>query len=1201
MKKILFFSLLLLCTVPIFSQVSQRVLITGISASENTGQDYSTWLTDDVDSLVPNAWENNFKWVDVTLTFLKKSIVNKLKLYDDAGVFTDKPAYLYALNGNERFFLGKFTGETYKTYVDLTLANPIVADAIIVHKYSNNIPQKIQVYGSEYLAGNSQLPQQRLYFESAVPSENTGQDYDQWLDDNLDSLVGWGNANSFKYIDVSLRFATASRLKKISMWDTEGEFTTNPAYLYALKDSQRIFLGAFTGTTYNTWVDIELPEEITADAIVINKYSRYIPQKIFAFGQPLLPDPLDTLIPFNGRIKIDSVLADVNTGMDYSNWLNDDTDSLVGGAWNAINFSYTDVELKFEHKFKVGRISFFDWEGTFNEHPAYIYALQDTGRRLLGMFDGSSYNAFVELNIIDSVNTKSIVIRKYGNDIPQKVQVFGRMVKEADVLQDTTSIVKIPVKAARWFQLNNTSNGLEGLFDSITTTRVETGWGKVLDNYDAYYPVEKGESIRLTSIKFYDGEGSLGAYPMTLSVINTKGVKTPVATFNGDRYNDWVGPYPGRETTTENKFKLDSVITDAAYLVLNCWYGFPTEMELFGHYTGPLLVEDNIVKQAIPLKNHFGVNAFEWDFESPHEPYKIDESRMTVFQSFSGVRHYMDWEKLESQEGSITFSPVHSGGWNYDAIYERCKQDGIEVLACLKTLPGWMQNTYPEDQRDSENVPVRFGKNFSDPQSYMEQAKIAFQYIARYGYNKNVNPSLLHVNSTPRWTNDEINIVKIGMGLIKYIECDNERDKWWKGRKAYQTAFEYAANLSAFYDGHKNTMGAGVGVKNADSTVKVVMGGLAAANTGYLRGMIEWCRINRGYKADSSINLCWDIINYHYYASDVNVSQGGNSTRGVAPEKSKADSVAAAFVEMSNRYAGGMPVWITELGYDLNQGSPLKAIPIGTKSEWQTQADWTLRSALMYARCGIQKTFFYQLYDDNFLNPIQFGSMGLINADKTKRPAADYLQQVNKLLGAYSWKETLSLDPVVDRYDLNGESAFALMIPDEIGRTASYNLHLNLYDSAKVYTPDAGSNSMQLSLVKVVGGVLPVTVTETPVFVIPYALTNPQKNKALRPGKVQQNQKADVKYPSISVNPVIYPNPTAGILKVRVQNNKSGAVNIAVIEAGTGRVLKKYGYTKSSETLVRAIDISEMINGIYIIEINQAGLKYIQKIIKSVY
>jgi hypothetical protein len=91
------------------------------------------------------------------------------------------------------------------------------------------------------------------------------------------------------------------------------------------------------------------------------------------------------------------------------------------------------------------------------------------------------------------------------------------------------------------------------------------------------------------------------------------------------------------------------------------------------------------------------------------------------------------------------------------------------------------------------------------------------------------------------------------MGLIKYIECENERDKWWKGRKAYQTAREYAANLSAFYDGHLNTMGAGVGVKNADKTIQVVMAGVALANTDYFNAM-KWLKDERDDLYDPSYN-----------------------------------------------------------------------------------------------------------------------------------------------------------------------------------------------------------------------------------------------------------------------------------------------------------------------------------------------------------
>jgi hypothetical protein len=93
-------------------------------------------------------------------------------------------------------------------------------------------------------------------------------------------------------------------------------------------------------------------------------------------------------------------------------------------------------------------------------------------------------------------------------------------------------------------------------------------------------------------------------------------------------------------------------------------------------------------------------------------------------------------------------------------------------------------------------------------------------------------------------------VAKTGLGLIKYIECDNERDKWWKGPKAQQTPEEYAANMSAFYDGNKGKLGKNAGIKTADPNIMVVMGGLANADPNFVIKMIEWCRKNRGLKAD---------------------------------------------------------------------------------------------------------------------------------------------------------------------------------------------------------------------------------------------------------------------------------------------------------------------------------------------------------------
>jgi hypothetical protein len=648
-------------------------------------------------------------------------------------------------------------------------------------------------------------------------------------------------------------------------------------------------------------------------------------------------------------------------------------------------------------------------------------------------------------------------------------------------LAQTDTIIhgKIPIDPSRWYQLNNVSNGLQQLFDGDLYTRPNTGWGKVLNNYDSYYPFPDSMNVEIDSIKLFDWEGNMAEYPATFyAITDTSWQRIHLATFIAGRYNIWNGPNPNNP----DSFALDTPVQHIRYLVLNAWYEYPTEVEFYGSYR-PVAPPAAATKTYPPLKNFFGVNGFEWNYENPVNPMVIDSNLMHAAKSFTGLRHYMDWQKPESNEGEFTFDPVHSGGWNYDTLYSACKAQGITVLACLKTVPGWMLASYPANMQNSENVPVRYGKDFTDPASYTEQATVAFQYAARYGSNTNVNPALVSVDPSQRWTNDQINTVKIGLGLVKYIECDNERDKWWFGRQAYQTGREYAANLSAFYDGNMGELGPAVGVKTADTSMKVVASGLASANTDYVRGMVDWCKEFRGYKADGSVNLCWDVINYHLYANDARYQPNDWPTTGVAPELSTNDSVSNAFVQMAHQYVGDMPVWITETGYDVNQGSPDKAIPIGNRTALETQADWILRTALQYAKSGLQRTFFYEMYDDNPWNGGPYETSGLLNWDMSRRPAADFLYQTNKLFGSYKYQQTLSSDPVVDQYGFHKHTMYALWVPDETGRTATYNLNLGSADTALVYQLQEGSDSMSLQKIATVNGYVTINVTETPLFV----------------------------------------------------------------------------------------------------------------------
>jgi hypothetical protein len=265
--------------------------------------------------------------------------------------------------------------------------------------------------------------------------------------------------------------------------------------------------------------------------------------------------------------------------------------------------------------------------------------------------------------------------------------------------------------------------------------------------------------------------------------------------------------------------------------------------------------------------------------------------------------------------------------------------------------------------------------------------------------------------------------------------------------------------------------------------MKVVMAGLANPTTDYVKGMIDWCKENRGYKKDGTIDLCWDVINFHYYTNE------SRQKRGVAPEKESNGKYAAAlaqsFLQLVQNLNLDMPVWVTEVGYDLDQNSPNRAIPIKEKTSLQTQADWLLRTSLMYSRNGIEKVFFYQLRDDNPGTGKLYASSGLINKDFSSRPASDYMKQTIELFGEFIYVKSMQSSPILDFYaNSKNQELYVAYIPEEVGNEGKLELNLPGKKSATIYTPVFGATSMISKTSVIQNGKLVVPISETPTFIL---------------------------------------------------------------------------------------------------------------------
>ncbi len=123
------------------------------------------------------------------------------------------------------------------------------------------------------------------------------------------------------------------------------------------------------------------------------------------------------------------------------------------------------------------------------------------------------------------------------------------------------------------------------------------------------------------------------------------------------------------------------------------------------------------------------------------------------------------------------------------------------------------------------------------------------------------------------------------------------------------------------------------------------------------------------------------------------------------------------------------------------------------------------------------------MLDDAASNqPGRFATSGFTEG-YNKRPVADYFFQMKNLLGEYHYEKTINRNPIVDVYTLNNKKIYAVFIPEDKNRKATYELSLPGHKSAKINYLVAGSDKMRTSIAPVKSGILKTEVTETPIFI----------------------------------------------------------------------------------------------------------------------
>ena len=593
---------------------------------------------------------------------------------------------------------------------------------------------------------------------------------------------------------------------------------------------------------------------------------------------------------------------------------------------------------------------------------------------------------------------------------------------------------KLPLNEKMFYQENTVERSVARLLDGNLLVNfnpgsrlLNTGPHTIVCNFpEEWHTVPK-------RIRIFDGgsDDPFTAPTKFFLVRKSDGEEIEAGRFEGTLYKQW------KEIIIPKPFASDRlIIRGYSNNGAGAFYG--TELEIYGDYN-KRAVKKYVYRKAQPLKYILGTNGFVWDFmQDPKDASHVQHAYAPKLDrhlemGISTERFYMTLADLEPKENEFAFNPS-KGGWYYDSLFALCKRAGIEPLPDIMGLAPHVFNTWPDNDNDPNNQhphtyssPVRYEDRDrrEEPRSYRDIAHAAFVVASRWGNNAGVDEKLLGTPFNGGVREIPPNIKKKGLGLVRYIEFLNEPDSYWAGAYEYMSGYKLAAFLSAIYDGHKGTIDAGygpgvaVGIKHADPSMRLVISGFSRANTDALKAITDWSRAHRGLKSDGSVDLPYDVINYHKYSTDAGMlGENSPNTTAMAPELSGVLDIASDFVDYSNAFTGGKEVWLTEWGIDYHAQSLYAAPQIGDHSRFEVIGAWAIRSMLLHSIKGVDRLMWFKTFDDDSLNSQFFSTMSLLSAKDPyypRRVVGDYFAQM-KQFGDYVPDSLLSTSPFVARF-----------------------------------------------------------------------------------------------------------------------------------------------------------------------------------------
>ncbi|MEG2544420.1 MAG: hypothetical protein RR986_06885 [Longicatena sp.] len=453
----------------------------------------------------------------------------------------------------------------------------------------------------------------------------------------------------------------------------------------------------------------------------------------------------------------------------------------------------------------------------------------------------------------------------------------------------------------------------------------------------------------------------------------------------------------------------------------------------------------SLPKDTLTSGQKIGANAFSDD------PF-------TALAALGNVREYYNWSWLTDKNGQHFFNRIV----NKDNYYRTLQAMGISVIPCLQMINDYFVGESEEMSKVKNTIPVEDGANTLNPASYQMHANAMYNFAARYGSNPNVDTSTLSVGDGD---------VQVGLGLLKGVESWNEQDKTWETKDSYFHPYEYAAMMSADYDGHEGTI-RNAGVKKADPMFKLAMGGLANGDRAveYLTLMKTWFDYNR---TDGEFAV--DIINYHDYITDTE-----------APEQSDFRENIQKISTWVEKNAPGRDIWLSEFDVVAKDKEQAGVDNHNNEEYAKTRADRLLRAFLVGEREGLDRSSMFMLRDE--WRGVYYNS-GLTTGkgDWDKKTSWYYITCATDTLKNADLIDVIEQDDVYIYTYLDrdtSEKIYAIWSPTADGSTMdNYSLQVGNSEKATLVKPTNAYKEGEKTILTEENGSVSVQVSETPIFV----------------------------------------------------------------------------------------------------------------------